>query len=103
MVMVSEIHQGDVLKIENIRHPILVVSKDFFNETGHIIGCPIFTDSIEGALHVHVVADGINGFVHCEQLAFWDVNVRGYIKVGNIALEDKIDISDTIQGIFDYI
>lgn len=101
--MVSELRQGDVLKIENIRHPVLVVSKDYFNESGQIIGCPIFTDSIESALHVYVETDGIYGFVHCEQLAFWDVNVRGYTKIGNVGLEDKIDISDTIQGIFDYV
>ena len=29
--MVMEIlHQGDILKIEKIKHPVLVVSKDFF-------------------------------------------------------------------------
>lgn len=38
-VMVS---QGDILKIEGIRHPVLVVSKDFFNTSGEIIGCPIY-------------------------------------------------------------
>lgn len=27
--MVKEIRQGDILKIEGIRHPVLVVSKDF--------------------------------------------------------------------------
>ena len=25
------LHQGDILKIEKIKHPVLVVSKDFFN------------------------------------------------------------------------
>ena len=24
------LHQGDILKIEKIKHPVLVVSKDFF-------------------------------------------------------------------------
>ena len=40
------LHQGDILKIEKIKHPVLVVSKDFFNSSGEIIGCPIITDSI---------------------------------------------------------
>ena len=32
--------QGDILKVEKIKHPVLVVSKDFFNASGQIIGCP---------------------------------------------------------------
>ncbi len=28
--MKEELHQGDILKIEQIRKPVLVVSKDFF-------------------------------------------------------------------------
>ena len=35
------LHQGDILRIEKIKHPVLVVSKDFFNTSGEIIGCPI--------------------------------------------------------------
>ena len=30
--MASKVHQGDILKIERIPTPVLVVSKDFFNE-----------------------------------------------------------------------
>ena len=40
--MKEELHQGDILKIEHIKKPVLVVSKDFFNQTHEIIGCPIF-------------------------------------------------------------
>ena len=29
------LHQGDILKIEKIKHPVLVVSKDFFNTSGN--------------------------------------------------------------------
>ena len=31
--MKEELHQGDILKIEHIKKPVLVVSKDFFNQT----------------------------------------------------------------------
>ena len=41
-------HQGDIIKVEKIKPPVLVVSKDFFNESGEIIGCPIIGDSNEG-------------------------------------------------------
>ena len=37
--MREKICQGDILKIEKIKLPVLVVSKDFFNQTGEIIGC----------------------------------------------------------------
>ena len=36
--MKTDIYQGDILKIENISYPVLVVSKDFFNRSGEIIG-----------------------------------------------------------------
>lgn len=39
------LHQGDILKIEKINHPVLVVSKNFFNTSGAIIGCPIIRNS----------------------------------------------------------
>lgn len=32
------LHQGDILKIEKIKHPVLVASQDFFNTSGEIIG-----------------------------------------------------------------
>lgn len=28
------LHQGDILKIEKIKHPVLVASQDFFNTSG---------------------------------------------------------------------
>ena len=48
------VHQGDILKVEKIKNPVLVVSKDFFNETGEIIGCPIFDHSIGSPLHIEI-------------------------------------------------
>ena len=38
----EKVHQGDILKIERIKKPVLVVSKDFFNQTHEIIGCPVY-------------------------------------------------------------
>ena len=40
----EQLHQGDILKIDKIKHPVLVVSKDFFNSSGEIIGCPIISE-----------------------------------------------------------
>ena len=49
--MMTEISQGDILNIERIKMPVLVVSKDFFNQTGEIIGCPIYKNGEPGAFH----------------------------------------------------
>ena len=48
------LQQGDILKIEKIKHPVLVVSKDFFNTSGEIIGCPIIVNSMPGPLHIWI-------------------------------------------------
>jgi len=43
--MKEEICQGDLLKVERINMPVVVVSKNFFNQSGEIIG---ITDAIQG-------------------------------------------------------
>jgi len=80
VVSLETLHQGDVIKIENIKHPVLIVSKDFFNTSGEIIGCPIFQSSLEGPLHIFISTEDTNGYAQCEKLALLDLKVRGYKK-----------------------
>ena len=101
--MNEELNQGDILKIEHIRNPVLIVSKDFFNQTFEIIGCPIFETGEAGPLHIHIKAENVEGYVQCEKLALLDLNARGYTKIDRIHYPDIINITDAIQGIFDYI
>jgi mRNA-degrading endonuclease toxin of MazEF toxin-antitoxin module len=101
--MKEPIHQGDILKIERIKSPVLVASKDFFNQTGEIIGCPIFCEGKAGALHIFVKSESIEGYVQCEKLALLDLNVRGFSILDKIPMRDIMNITDAIQGIFDYI
>lgn len=101
--MRNEIHQGDIVKIENIVPPVLVTSKDFFNQTGEIIACPIFAESSDSPLHIFIRADGAEGYVQCEKLALLDLHVRGYKKIAALPLPEMMNIADAIQGIFDYI
>ena len=101
--MKLEPRQGDILKIENVRLPVLVVSKDFFNQTGEVIACPVYPDGEEGPLHIPVRADRTEGLVQCEKLTLLDLNVRGWSRVDRISMADIINITDAIQGIFDYI
>lgn len=96
-------HQGDILKIEKIKHPVLVVSKDFFNTSGEIIGCPIIHNSKPGPLHIWMSTDNIEGYIHCEKLTLLDLSVRGYKKTDRLPTSEMINVSDAIHGIFEYI
>lgn len=99
----EQLHQGDILKIENIRHPVLVVSKDFFNSSGAVIGCPVIKDSIAGPLHIWMSVEDNEGYIQCEKLALLDLSVRGYKRIGRLPRAEMINISDAIQSIFEYI
>lgn len=97
------VHQGDILKIERIKSPVLVTSKDFFNKSGEIIGCPILEGGAEGPLHIKIETETVKGCVQCEKLALLDLTVRGFSRIDRIMMVDIINITDAIQGIFDYI
>lgn len=97
------LHQGDILKIENIKHPVLVVSKDFFNTSGEIIGCPIMKDSMPGPLHIWMSTEENEGYIQCEKLALLDLSVRGHRRIDRLPISEMINVSDAIQSIFEYI
>ena len=103
MVMKIDLNQGDILRIDRIRQPVLIASKTFFNQTGEIIGCSIYENGKPGALHIHICTDKVDGYVQCEKLALLDLNIRMYSKIDRIHMSDIIEITDAIQGIFDYI
>lgn len=103
MVMAETVHQGDVLKVDKIKLPVLVVSKDFFNQTGEIIACPVYNAGRDDTLHIHIQTQNMDGYVHCEKLALLDLNARGVVKLNSLHMNDIMNITDAIQGIFDYI
>ena len=43
------------------------------------------------------------GDIQCEKLALLDLSVRGYKKVDRLPISEMINVSDAIQGIFEYI
>ncbi|MDD2971485.1 MAG: type II toxin-antitoxin system PemK/MazF family toxin [Lachnospiraceae bacterium] len=98
----NELIQGDVLSIERINTPVLVVSKTFFNRTEQIIACPILPKASEDPLHIPVTTKDMQGIVLCEQMKLLDLRVRGYQKKSELEMEDIMNITDAIQSIFDY-
>ena len=99
----ESLHQGDILKIEKIKHPVLVVSKDFFNTSGEIIGCPVIKNSTPGPLHIWMDTEENEGYIQCEKLALLDMSLHGYKKVDRLSISEMMNVSDAIQGIFEYI
>ena len=102
-MVVDYLHQGDIVKIEKIKHPVLVVSKDFFNKSQSIIACPVIKNSIPGPLHIWIETDETEGYVQCEKLALLDLMVRGYKKIDRLPMEQLMNVADAVQGIFEYI
>lgn len=96
------IEQGDIISIENLKGYFLIVSKDFFNATEQVILCPVVQDTFLDPLHIGIKTDGIQGIVMCEQMRLVDLRYRGYKKVDRIHYSDLINITDAIQGLFDY-
>lgn len=94
--------QGDILSIEKIKGPILVVSKDFFNRSEQAIVCPIVKNAIPDPLHIEIETEEVQGSVLCEQMKLLDLRYRGYKKISRIKYPDIINITDAIQAIFDY-
>lgn len=94
--------QGDILSIEKINGPILVVSKNFFNRSEQAIVCPIVKNAVPDPLHIKITTEEVQGSVLCEQMKLLDLRYRGYKKISRITYPDIINITDAIQAIFDY-
>lgn len=94
--------QGDILKIEHLDFPVLVVSNNFFHQSEQAIVCPVLTKVAPDPLHIEVCADTVQGSVLCEQMKLLDLRYRGYSRVARIEYPDLINISDALQSIFEY-
>ena len=66
----ASIEQGDLLKVEGIQHPVIVVSNDYFNQSGRAIVCPILKKAAPGPLHIRLRETEVDGYVLCEQVRY---------------------------------
>lgn len=94
--------QGDILRINGLAYPAVVVSNNYFNGSGKALVCPILRSSAEGPLHIRLADYPVEGFVLCEQVRYVDLAARRYSKVSSLRYPDILDISDAVMGIFDY-
>lgn len=94
--------QGDILTVERVKIPILVVSKNFFNQSEQAIVCPILSDGDPDPLHIKISTEEVCGLVFCEQMKLMDLTCRGYKRISRLKYPDIINIADAVQSIFDY-
>ena len=95
--------QGDILKVEGIKDPVLVVSTNYYNKCGKIIICPVVEEANESVINIPIDGDEVEGIVLCDQLKSLDITKRGTKKIDQIDIQARILIADVIQGLFDYI
>ena len=98
----TAIEQGDLLKVEGIQHPVIVVSNNYFNQSGKAIVCPILKKAVPGPLHIELKDSPVEGFVLCEQVRYLDLSSRRFSKMTQTHYFDIVDISDAVVGMFEY-
>ena len=97
--------QGDIIKIAGFKKQLFViVSKNaFIKATGIFHVCPLISGIQAGPIHIPVNGkNGASGTVICEQIKAIDPTARGCNRVDLLAYDDIMNVSDTVQGIFEY-
>ena len=97
------IEQGDLLKIEGLPHPVIVVSNNYFNQSGKAIVCPIVKKAVPGPLHIEMKETEVEGYVLFEQVRYLDLAARRFSRLTATHYFDIMDISDAVASIFEYL
>jgi len=98
----AAVEQGDLLKVEGVQYPVIVVSNNFFNQSGKAIVCPIMKKAAPGPLHIELKDSSVSGYVLCEQVRYLDLSSRRFSKLAQLHYFDIMDISDAVAGMFEY-
>ena len=94
--------QGDLLSIANIKHAVLVVSNNAFNESDAVIVCAVVQNAEPGPLHIELQTSDVKGYALCEQLKLIDLKLRRFSKLGAVLHYDVLNVADAVMSIFDY-
>lgn len=98
----AQFEQGDLLKIDGIQQPVIVVSNNVFNQSGKAIVCPIVQSAQEGPLHIKLKDSSVQGVVLCEQVRYLDLAARRFHKLTETHYFDIRDISDAVVSMIEY-
>ena len=100
----QDLSQGDIVKLGGYKDLFLVVSKNaYLRVTDMIHVCPVSPRIKEGPLHICINGkQGTKGVVLCEQIRLVDAATRGAQRIDRLSYGDIMEVSDAIQGIFEY-
>ncbi|SKB73486.1 PemK-like, MazF-like toxin of type II toxin-antitoxin system [Lachnospiraceae bacterium] len=101
----NDFSQGDIIKISGFKKKLfIIVSKNaFIRATGIFHVCPMISGILAGPIHIPVKGkNGESGTVICEQIKAIDPKARGCTRVDLLGYEDIMNVSDAVQGIFEY-
>ena len=97
--------QGDIIKVNGYKNQLfLITSKNsYIKATGTFHICPIISNKYLGPTHIEINGiKGTEGLVACEQLKLIDPSARSFTPTDHISYYQLMEVSDTIQGIFEY-
>ncbi len=100
-----ELMQGDIIEIDGFaKKQFVIVSKNaFIRATGVFHVCPLLKDVAKGPLHINVLGKNkTSGTIICEQIKLIDPAVRNCTRTDLLPYEQIMNVSDAVQGIFEY-
>ncbi len=100
----TEYSQGDIVRIDGLRDKYLIISNNsFIRYTGFFHVCPILEKHHPGPLHISITGrNGTKGVAICEQIKLIDSKSRSCTFSDSIPYDAIMNISDAVQGIFEY-
>lgn len=99
--MGSYVHQGDIIRLSEPQIDALVLSKDFFNQMGMAVLCPVKKNEAQTVLHIRITDHDYEGFACLDGLKSMDLRKRYYKTLGSLDFQQIQELSDTVQAIFD--
>ena len=97
------VEQGDIISLEGMRFPVIVVSNNRYNTSGKALVCPVLSYDPNISLQEQIVLEDKICYVCCDALKQLDIGNRGSGVKGHVSLAKQMLILDKIQSIFDYI
>ncbi|QFJ55924.1 hypothetical protein [Pseudobutyrivibrio xylanivorans] len=100
----KDFYQGDIIKIAGFGNLFLIVSKNsFIRERQMFHVCPIVKADLVNPMCIPVKGnEGNEGTAICEEIKLIDPLARNCSKVDRLNYWSVINISDAIQGMFEY-
>ena len=97
------VEQGEIVTVRDEKYPLLVISNNAYNKSGHLIACPILPEDTGSVFSVYVETDRVNGYVLCDNPRNFNWYKRGYFSKGSISLSKLLLILDINQSFFELL